>query len=276
MTSFPILTDEQQQALYKVQDLLREVFPPLDTLAEEDRMAARALRKRMIEKKIAPLLLGRPQKWSEKLGYQLGMGPIFTAGAFCVYWGRDEETGQIEALLHYRKDKKKGAVGGYVKREERSYEGVKREGLEELRDHENHPVFEPDGAKYRLIVADHEFDTHSSVHYTGYAYKLSDEEMARLKAHIKLCSMNPEYNSAAVTATHGETTGLEFVPFTAIKDNKQFPSEHFTYWPHYKAYHKVVRLFEEEKEKTGLDFPDIGTPIYRLESSLPRGARNHG
>ena len=110
-------------------------------------------------------------------------------------------------------------------------------------------------------MADHEFDKRSSVHYTGYAYKLSDDEMGKLKAHIKLFSKNQEYADAAVAATHGETTGLEFVPFAAIKDEK-FSSEHFTYWPHYKAYHKVVRLFEEEKGKSGTDLPDIGTPMH--------------
>jgi len=227
-----------------ISKIIRDAFPSLDGLNKEDRLKECSRRRKIIEQHIAPALLGAPPEWAETSGYQLGRGAIFNSGAFCVYWGKDPDSGEIVALLHVRKERgsdgryKYGALGGYTEKPEQSCAGVLREAWrEEVCDHQGNSIITPEMSRHVLILEGKDFYTKDpAVQYVGYACELSPKEMQVIKKHIEKCE-KPDYQAKVTNASNGETMGLKLMPLEKIV---RLSPDDFTYHRQYSVYREVA------------------------------------
>jgi len=253
--------ETQQNELQRALVIIRNVFPPLGNWMDRVREGECKRRREIIEKDIAPALLGAAPKWSMPMGYQLVRGAGFNSGSFCIYWGRDPDTRQTVALVHLRKELtqdgrfKFGAVGGYTHRPEQSYDGVLREAVEEVCDAECNPIFNPDSLKYVLIREGKDFQSKDpSVQYTAFAYELSSGDIKAIKAHVEKCK-DEKYLKRIIDATKGETIGVELMPLEDIV--KLHPAD-FTYHQQYFTYVEVANRLGIGTEKKTVPSSPVG------------------
>jgi hypothetical protein len=178
---------------------------------------------RVLQDVIIPAFIATPT-WAVAGGFKIGVGAVFNAGAFCVYYGKDPETNKYIALVQQRKEKdvtgkhKVGAIGGYTEQPEQPIVGLIRETKQEVCKAKDTGVFEPDPGRYVLISAGKDFTNTAKipVEYTGYAYELSAEEIKALKKYIKKLDTDPVFKSRVIAASDEESYGFELAPLEKI------------------------------------------------------------
>src|SRR4051794_19314166 len=93
--------ETQKSEFRRALDIIKNIFPK-DTALSADEFK---FRRQLIEKELAPAMLGEAPEWTLPAGYRLGRGAIFNSGAFCVYWHKDPNRDDIETIVHVRKEK---------------------------------------------------------------------------------------------------------------------------------------------------------------------------
>lgn len=166
-----------------------------------------------------------------------------SSGAVCIYWGIED--GHVMALLHHRKDKKYGIVGGYAKYGEPFPETARRETAEELKTHLDTAIFTPDETRYEFLADGTNHQKSPPVRVTCYTYQLSAKEIEKIKDHIHVCQ-SPACCESATQASDGETMALEWLPLDFITQHL-LPKE-FTHPSH----HQGFCYFAEELERRRL------------------------
>ncbi len=236
-------------------DKIKELFGKLLDTNEPEQV------ERILIRDILPEVLREtiPSWCKEAGGLRIGRGTVFNAGTFCVYWGKDPDTGKIMALLHVRKEHEKngkpklGAIGGYTVKPEQSFNGVLRESLEEVCGSDGKPVISPDIAKYAFVQEGKDFDRKPPalpVQYTGYAYELDEHVVRALKQYAAKFS-DQTFREQVKEKSEGETLGVKFLPLEEIA--KMSPNQ-FMYRRQYDLFREIDRRLKGAKPSSPVGF----------------------
>lgn len=222
------LTRTQKKHLDEVMESLREEHPDVPD-------------KDLVAKYIIPSLLGQGAKWNRN-GHQIIEGAAYHAGAFCIFWGRDPDTGQVVTLLHVRKEKDGrkhlfGLPGGYVETKETTSGALKREIEQELCNASGVPVFPVDEDRFVVMHEAKSYRQGRAIQFTSLSYELNSEELQALKNYSK------SFKDAALRKevrrhTERETYGIKLLPLIDVAQMKELQ---FTYPAHYHCLLDMVR-----------------------------------
>ena len=207
---------------------------------------------------LMPKLLGTAPSWAQAqhppYGWTISLGDVLNAGVFCVYYGKDPDTGELIALVQRRKEPlneseyRIGAVGGYADPSEKLHEAISRETREEVCNERGEPIFTPKFYKYAPLFNDVDTRGNPPILFQAFCYELSSDEITAIKNHTKKLNDEPDYKEGVFKATHKEVTGLEFMPLEEIVSPQKRPL--FTYPRQHDAYIATQRLLQKGQHIT--------------------------
>lgn len=185
--------------------------------------------------------------------------PYLYTGAFCVYYGRDEDTGETLMLITKRgkhftgTSEGHGTAGGFleVKNKEQPAEAAVRELSEEIPMPDKSPVLSgisPD--RLTLIGSGVDYDYKSNepgligVVWHAHACQLTSAEMKTLKSYVTKFHNDTDFADAVRVASNQELGDIFLLPPTEVARNIQSGAMKFAYAHEGKIVQRVAQALQ--------------------------------